>query len=323
MPYTKPFLTLDQQLALLKQRGLQVTDDDKAKACLGRIGYYRLSGYLHSFRESKPVTDASGMTRTQVLDTYRASTDLQTIIDLYVFDKQLRLLMLDALERIEIAIRVEIATLLGTRGSLAHRDPAQLDQKFTQLIKPPSQLPQHQEWVRRIDDTFGRSKEDFVKHFKSKYAGDHLPIWISIELWEFGTLSVFFGGMRGKDKNAVAQKYGVPLGLQLETWLRNLNVCRNICAHHSRLWNKPSVTQMRLPTAQEAPDLAHVLKDTQAQTRVYGSALLAAYLLRSINPTSSWCQRFVALTKTFPQSPHVSLAQAGFPAGWEAQNIWK
>lgn len=322
MPYAKPFLTIQQQLALLQRRGLQITDVSKANACLGRIGYYRLSGYLHSFRESQVVKGPNGAVTTQILDNYRAGTDLQTIVDLYIFDKKLRLLMLDAMERIEVALRVEVATLLGARSGWAHRDPAQLNQKFVQTVKPGSQLPQHKEWVRRIDDTFARSKEDFVKHFKSKYAGAHLPIWMSIELWEFGTLSVFFGGMLGKDKNTIAQKYGVPLGLELETWLRNLNVCRNICAHHSRLWNKPSVIQMRLPAAKAAPELAHIIGNTHAQTRVYGSALIAAYLLRSINPTSSWCQRFVALTNEFPQTPHISLAQAGFPAGWHKESIW-
>lgn len=322
MPYAKPFLTIEQQIALLKSRGLVITNEDKAKACLRRIGYYRLSGYLHSFRESKRFTDSRGSSIKTILDTYRPGTDLQTIVDLYVFDKKLRMLMLDALERIEIAVRVEVATLLGARNGWAHRDPGQFDPKFVQNTKRGSQLTEYQEWVRRIDDSFGKSREDFVKHFKNKYAGDHLPIWMSIELWEFGTLSVLFGGLRGKDKREIAEKFGLADGLVLETWLRNLNVCRNICAHHSRLWNKPGVLQPRLPTAQEAPDLAHVIGDTRAQTRVYMSALMAAYLLRAINPTSSWCRRIAALTQQFPVSPHINLSQAGFPAGWQTKSIW-
>lgn len=87
MPYAKPFLTIQQQLALLQQRGLQITDVSKANACLGRIGYYRLSGYLHSFRESQVVKGHKGAVTTQILDNYRAGTDLQTIVDLYIFDK--------------------------------------------------------------------------------------------------------------------------------------------------------------------------------------------------------------------------------------------
>lgn len=316
MAYTKPYLTLDQQIALLRSRGLIISDEPKAKQYLSRIGYYRLTGYLYPFR------DISGAHSSDP-DHFKPGTDFGTVIDLYVFDKKLRLVMLDALERIEVAVRVEIALLLGQHGSLAHRDPRRLLPNFTQQIKPPALRPAHQEWLRRCDDSFGRSKEDFVKHFKQKYPGDYMPIWMAIELWEFGTLSVFFGGMLGADKNAIAARFGLPHGRMLESWLWNLNVVRNIAAHHSRLWNKPAVAQPQWPPAATFPDLAHAARNVHAQTRLYGSAAIARCMLRTINPATSWPDRLKAVLATFPQSAHISLDQAGFPAGWEKEPLWR
>jgi abortive infection bacteriophage resistance protein len=65
-----------------------------------------------------------------------------------------------------------------------------------------------------------------------------LPIWVSVELWEFGMLSTFYQGMSVVDKSVIAMKYGVPDWQVMQSWLRSLNFVRNVAAHHSRLWNK-------------------------------------------------------------------------------------
>lgn len=122
LSYTKPWKSCDDQLDLLIARGMRITDRERALDYLERIGYYRLSGYWFAFRErSAPqdLRDKAGERPKKVratriaLDTFRRGTTFQNAVDLYVFDKQLRLLVMDALERIEVALRVDVSHTLG------------------------------------------------------------------------------------------------------------------------------------------------------------------------------------------------------------------
>ena len=190
--YTKPYRSVADQLSLLASRGMEITNMAAASNCLGRIGYYRLSGYWYPFRRShissNPLTGerlihpGTGKPQIIVEDNFRPGTTFQQVMDLYVFDKRLRLLLLDAIERVEIALRVDIALLIGTRDPWAHRDSKQLRGRFVKQVNPQTGKTGFQDWLERLDDNFTRSREEFVKHFKMKYAGEHLPVWIAIEL---------------------------------------------------------------------------------------------------------------------------------------------
>jgi hypothetical protein len=103
-PFGKPYLTVPEQIALLRSRGMAITDPARATAALERIGYYRLSGYWHPLRQSTPATPPSPPI---ILDDFQAGAEFGQVIDLYVFDKKLRLLILDALERVEVGLRTD------------------------------------------------------------------------------------------------------------------------------------------------------------------------------------------------------------------------
>lgn len=311
-----------------------ITDPAAAAACLERIGYYRLSGYWYPFRRSRictnPLTNRiveDPITRRAqivVLDDFLPDTTFQQVMDLYVFDKRLRLLFLDAIERVEVALRVDIALLIGQRDPWAHRDPSQLHGKFSTKLDPATGQTEHSKWLARLDATFDRSKEEFAKHFKRKYADAHLPIWTAIELWDFGMLSVFLSGMKVGDLTQLALKYGIPRPEKLLTsWARNINNVRNLCAHHSRLWNRSPADQIAPPRSGEITRLDHIIADQNAQARIYATACVLQFLLRTIHPTSSWGNRLKNHLATFPdQSPAVSVSQAGFPRGWGTLPLW-
>jgi abortive infection bacteriophage resistance protein len=318
MPYSKPYLSLNQQLALITGRGMGVSRPERAKSYLERIGYYRLSGYWYPYR----VSTGSGQTLI-VGDNFKPGTEFAEIVNLYIFDKKLRLLMLDIIERIEVSLRVQLTLQLGQYHPQAHRDPSLLHGNFARRPDPATGVPPHREWLRRHDEAFDRSKEDFAKHFKRKYPGENPPIWIAAELWEFGAMSVLFGGMNKVDQTAVAATFNIKSFTIMETWIRAINIVRNLCAHHSRLWNRPVVIQPRWPSASDAPELAHLVANTHGQTRIYGIAVLCAFLLRSINPSSKWPKRLVALMTEFPQSRFIDISSAGFPSGWEAEGLWQ
>ena len=317
MPYTKPYLPVADQLALMKGRGMAVSDDVLACSYLEKIGYYRLSGYSYPYRESSIVNG-----QLIVADKFKPGTAFAEICELYVFDKKFRMLVLDAIERIEIALRVRITLTLGAFSASAHRDPNFLHPNFTRRIDPKTGLTFHAEWLRRHDDAFAKSKEEFAKHFKRRYPGESPPIWIGAEVWDFGTMSVLYSGLRKTDQTTVASAFSVPTFRIMETWLRSLNVTRNICAHHSRLWNKASAVQPSWPTKSQCPELGHIESITHAQTRLYGTLCICAHFLKIINPSSGWRERVKALVQEFPESKMVTLQSAGFQKDWEKEALW-
>jgi abortive infection bacteriophage resistance protein len=321
--YNKPYLTFQQQLELLKARGLEVTDDATALSYLSRIGYYRLSAYWYSQRRTSLVQDPSTKKiSVHREDDFHPGSRFQHALELYVFDKRLRLLVLDAIERIEVAIRVDIAYQLGAQDPFAHTNPALLHGNFTKKLNPATGRTRYQDWLDKYNQVLSRSKEDFVRHYKQKY-GLPLPIWVSVELWEFGMLSMFYQGMTVADKTAIAVKYGVPDWQVMETWLRSLNFVRNVAAHHSRLWNKNLVDQPKLPKLGDIAEFDPLVGKPDINSRLYVVLCILIYFMRGICPNSSWPQRLREMLDTFPNVPKLTVLDMGFPTDWETHSFWK
>ena len=176
--YTKPFLSLPDQLALIKSRGLQVADDADALECLHRNGYYRLSAYWFPFRK---------IVNRKRTDIFLDDSRFEDAVALYRFDKKFKMLLLDAIERVEIAVRVEIALVLGRRDAFAHMKPALFRRNFSSSGSSPDQYPG---WIARFNRLHQQSRAEFVMHHRSRYGvNSPLPLWIAIELWDFGMLS--------------------------------------------------------------------------------------------------------------------------------------
>lgn len=328
MSYIKPWTSIEDQLATLQARGLVVTDRAKALHSLQRIGYYRLSGYWFAFRQRSLLASPLPLPSTKtekpkptkvVLDDFKPAATFQNAVDLYVFDKKLRMLAMDALERIEIALRVDVAHTLGQLDAFAYLKGDLFHSEFSQVLDKQSGLTKHHGWLAKHAQLIGRSKEEFVNHNKTKY-GQPLAIWVACEVWDFGTLSTLFGGMRVAEQDAIAARYGLTDGRVFATWLRSLNYLRNVCAHHSRLWNRNIVDQPKLPAAAVLPWVAQFEGNTHATARCYLLICMLRHLLGVINPTSTWPQRMKVHMQSFPNLDHVGLNRLGMGAadGWEA-----
>lgn len=329
MTYPKPWLSVDQQLDMLQARGLLVSDRARALDYLHRIGYYRLSGYWFAFRErsgpccaiDKPrAAKVQSKGATIALDSFKPGATFQNAVDLYVFDKQLRLLVVDALERVEIALRVDVAHTLGHHDKFAYLRGELFHGNFSQVLNKDTGLIRHHEWLAKHAQLISRSKEEFVMHNKSKY-GLPLAIWVACEVWDFGTLSTLFGGMREADQDAISSKYGVRNGRVLASWLRSLNYLRNVCAHHGRLWNRNIVDQPKLPATADMSWVEPFAKSPHALARCYLLIYLLRHLLLVINPTSSWPERMKQHLLCFPDLGHMGLNHMGMgaPANWAEQ----
>ena len=315
----KAWKDYDELLELLKHRGMYISDETRALHYLKHIGYYRLSGYWYPFRQ-KDELNSFNEKKLVLANDFKTGTYFADILDLYIFDKKLRLLVLDALERIEMAVRNDVVHLLGKLNPLAHIEPYQIDPNTTKEIcclhpNFVSKGDKYLKWKEKHNQLIERAKKrDAIKHYMEQYGGV-LPIWVSAEVWDFGLLSQLFAGMRYNDKNIIAEKYGVKDGKTFEQWLKSLNFIRNVCAHHSRLWNLNIVNTTTPPIGLGSIN----------QYRVFMYLCIMQKLLTTINPKSTWSERLYQLLKSFPQPDNnaISVNDMGLPVSWENLELWR
>ena len=318
--YSKPYLTFDEQVTLLEQRGMAL-DRAFALDALERVGYYRLSAYWYPYRVLDAVATAALGRPVRTDDVVDGAT-LEQVVALYDFDRRLKLLLMDAIERVEVAVRVQLAYTLGASDPYAHTDPSNFDPKFSKARPWRGGSSAHDEWLAKLATAQNRSKEDFITHFKNKYGGA-LPIWVAVEITDFGMTSTLYEHTRGLDRNAIAAHHGVVdeqgsgNGATLTNWLRVLNFARNTCAHHSRLWNRNFVDQIAISGLRGIPELVHVASlSTRDQARVYPALAITRYLMDTAALDSSWQRRLVDHLDSFPSDSVVSHADMGLHQDW-------
>ena len=295
MRYTKSALTYEEQLHLLESRGLSIPDRERALHWLRRKGYFRLSAYFLPFKIAGTDLYISGSTFTD-------------IIKLYKFDAHLRLLMIKAIDRVEVALRASItyhfAHVLGPFGFTNATN-------FTQFVPStvsgvPATGFDHVFMMKRIDTEVTQSKEEFVRHYRTKYTSEvHLPIWMLTELMSFGILSKMTESVKKSLRKRIAKDFGISQS-QLTSWMETLTYIRNICAHHSRLWNR----ELSLK-----PELLQEWKnDRLSNTRIYCVLLVLNHILCHASPRSRWKDMLVM---SILDNPHIDLAAMGFHAKLE------
>lgn len=290
MHYTKPALTFDEQMDLLRQRGLAIPDAVRATRWLQKVSYYRLSAYCLPFKDG---------------ENFRAGTDFNDVAGLYIFDRKLRLLVLDAIERIEVAIRTAITyEIAHAYGAFGHTDPANFAPSF-----------EHGRFMDELGVEERRAKETFAGHFRKKYTSEpHLPVWMATELLSFGTVSKLYAALAPALKQKIAAEYGVDEQF-LRSWLHALTYLRNVCAHHKRLWNRQFAIRPRFPSRSLA--WPHQVPDNG---RLYGMLVVLRHMLLVASPGCQWRERLWALLDTHPAVP---LDAMKIPVDWRGRHLWR
>jgi abortive infection bacteriophage resistance protein len=291
-PYTKPALTLEQQLDLLERRGLVIGNRAMAQNALERISYYRLSAYWHPFKRQD--------------DTFEPTGTFEQALELYEYDRRLRLLVLDAVERIEVVARTAITyTLAHAHGAFVHENPRSFRPHF-----------KYATWHAGLEKEIVRAKETFLDHFKASYDGfPRIPIWMAFEVMSLGTLSKMFEGMLADDQRAVSHRYGIHQTV-LASWLHTLTVVRNVCAHHGRLWNRELGTAPKLPAGDPA------WRRIPNNKRVYCIVAILLHLLKDHHGESDWVQQAAALLHEMDGQARWQRAM-GLPADWATHPAWQ
>ena len=299
--FTKPALSLDEQLNLLESRGLKIEDRAWAKGHLRRIGYYRLSAYALPLQYNDPARMAQHL--------FKPGSSFGLIVRLYEFDRHLRLMTFDAVERLEIAVRGCLSNTL----CLACKDP--------HWFLNPTHFRSgvyHGELLTELNEEFGRTppppklKGDvFIRHYYKTYNSPaYPPSWMLAEALSLGTWSKIYQNLTTANQKQIAQFSGQKYDT-IENWLRVLSDIRNICAHHGRLWNRAFVSPPILP--------AGMLRYPPHPTRYAAQAAVIVALLRHFYPDTRWMNRVVAL---MDETPEVDPAAMGFSSSWKNDPFW-
>jgi abortive infection bacteriophage resistance protein len=288
--YKKPALTVELQLQQLKNRGMVIPDDAVARQWLTTVSYYRLSAYFYPYKQAD--------------ESFKQGTSFETVQMLYEFDRFLRLLLLGAIERVEVALRTAVTYQLAMKlGPFAHCHPDAFRPQF-----------RHRDFMSELDSAEKYSHETFVRHFRQKYAEErNLPIWMATELLSFGTISLLVEFLRGDVLKQVARTFKTTETF-LPSWMHSLSYVRNLCAHHARLCNRTLTVKPKLPSPQPWFPFNIPRNDS-----VYCILVLMHHVLKAIHPTTDWSFQVKSLFDNFPAVP---LASAGMPEHWRDSAPW-
>lgn len=298
----KEFKTYNEQVDILVRRGMDIGDRDEAVFLLQQVSYYRLSGYCYPFREFKNSSRA---------DTFFPGTRLRDVVDLYRFDSRLRTATFTALTPIELAIRAHLGHELGRLDPLIHLDPY----KFGVTVRTPKEK-KYNSWRKRYDRELGSSREDFVNHHKQKYGGN-LPVWAATEIMDWGTLTYLYELSPRSVQNTISSQCDLTAP-QLRSWLKALNIVRNICAHHGRLFNRVHAISPKLPAQSTHTDLDCINTDWK---RTFGQLTLVQLLLDRLNVGDK--KLLPTVVQSFPEVQIVPISHMGAPDNWQtASRLW-
>lgn len=304
--YKKNFKTFDEQLVLLKERELKISNDSFALSKLKRINYYRLSAYFLPFQYPK---------NSDKKDIFFENTTFEKIIQLYYFDCELRKIVFEAIEIIEIYFRTQItyhhALKYGAFGYLK-KENFETSQEFYDKI------------MINLKDETKRSEESFIKHFKDEYNTTDLPMWAVVEVISFGTISKLYSILKTQEQEAVISELKGINKKVFKNWLHGLSVIRNICAHHSRLWNKTLGVKFEIPRKiKEFTTITKIENEIEIKLndKLFFALTIIEYILNSIGEDEINFK--LKIKDLFLKYPKIKLESMGFIRNWEENPIWQ
>ena len=281
---------------LLISRGLTIDNLNKAEKYLSTIGYYRLSAYMVPLMK---IPKSSKL--------FKPGSTFRQLIMLYRFDKKLRMLVFNEIEKVEVAIR---ATLVNTIcEQTGDKFWMTNSVHFTDASKFANTLSLITKEVRR-------SHEEFIVDFRTNYSNPFPPAWMLAEILPFGYITNIFCNLKDKKlKKKVAQQFYLQVP-PFESWMTKLYLTRNDCAHHSRLWNKRNTMNPTIPNRMTRPWITLPTDPL----KVYHDICIIKYLLDVVSPNNDMLTKLQWLFVYFPE---IDLAAMGFPKGWKTEPLWQ
>jgi abortive infection bacteriophage resistance protein len=299
--FDKPPKSFEEQLKLLIGRGMHVANHAEALHSLAHINYYRLQAYWLPFEASRNPHQ------------FKENTCFDTVLNHYFFDRELRLLLLNSIEHLEVSFRTQwayhISHAYGSHGYLANTTGLRNNER--RFLKDINDLKDH---VKRSDEVF-------IEHFSNTYDDELPPAWVSCEVISLGLLSRLYSNLRAyKVRRNIAATYQLDESF-LEGFLEHLTYIRNVCAHHSRLWNRHLSKKMPLPRGKPAGLKENIYIDVSNKTehKIYNTLVLIQHLMTIICPNSNWAKQLNALIQKYT----IDTSYMGFPSDWQTLPLWQ
>ena len=293
--YSKPCLSEDQQVTLLASRGLSVADKVIAAQLLSRVNYYRLSGYAIPFLIDR--------------EQFKDGATFDDLVTAYRYDRELRDLLFEALEAVELAYRTILARKFSeVAGPLGYRSAKNFRNQSAFI-----------EQVGHFDRTIADSKERCIVHFKNNYGGDQVPLWALVEVETFGPMTKLYENAVAAIQYEIAKVYGIG-AKPLRSYLQHLRVLRNFCAHHARLIGRKFYGYS--PFA----DWPRAAMKTDTR-KLFHQFLFAYRMLKDVPAIcfdrEAWKRRVCDVFMHAPQTPCCNLAALmGVPVDVENSPLW-
>jgi abortive infection bacteriophage resistance protein len=304
----KPAYSIADQISLLKQRGMLFRDEGNASHFLENISYYRLKGYWWDAQNDF------------INHAFHTNTYFEDIIDRYNFDRHLRLILFDAVERIEIALRTKMIYHLSMAyGALWYLESSLFE--TTSLPSDPN-VTIHQNIILDLKKEFFRSQEIFIKDQRRRYPYQEADAWKILEVASLGTLSKLYKSLKHQlpEKAVIAKEMGLNLHNELSSWLEAITYVRNIIAHHSRLWSrnmvKRPIENINNPRGQW---FANPLTQVQAK-KPFLIISCMVYLCNGVTPGHKIKTKILNL---FNNNPNIPIYKLGFLNNWGNEPLWK
>lgn len=300
--FTKKAITVQEQIELLITKGLTIHDTSKTSHCLSTVSYYRLSSYFRPFLNQS--------TKNQ---SFNQGADFEQIWNLYTFDRKLRLLVSDAIERIEVALRASLSNVLAIKYGIVwytKNEPFSKDwNKKNKKGITPSIIFNSE--INKIINN--KHSEDFIKHYMNNYSDPKTPpSWMILECLPLGGCTNSFRYLASlKDKKAICEIFKEHPSI-IGSWLDSLRYTRNLCAHHARLWNRWFVVE---------PIYSKSFGRIRTKERSFHQQAIILYrLTAAISPDSIWRDKLYSLFEEYSDS--IPFEQMGFTEDWKADEFW-
>lgn len=298
--YSKPPSSIPDQIAILDGRGLVIKDIHLIEHFLTHVGYYRLAGYWQIFQNDR------------IQHTFIPGTSFEQIIELYDFDRELRIMLYDAIERIEISFRTNLThQLCISYGALWFNDEKYMDDKT-----------RHKENIAAIIEEVERSKEGFIKHHDDKYGKkDFPPAWKTFQVLSFGSLSKIYSNLSSTlpEKNVIARILGLPNYVYLESWIQTICIIRNLCAHHSRIANRKFDFPPKKLVKSTYPWIIQIPANQHQSMLLYNQLCTVKFILNRCSPNNHFTQKLLTLLSKYPS---LNIKGMGFPTDWNKEDLW-
>ena len=228
MGRVKQFKTIDEQIEILKDKGLIINDEEKTKNILLRENYFFINGYRHVFM--KPSDNKRFIERSTFDELYA----------LFSFDRNLRNIMFKYLLIVENNLKSIFSYHLSSKYGYKEKDYLKLSNFNTDISKH-----------RQVTDVINKMKRQIRVNAKQHTATLHyltnygyIPMWILVKVLSFGIISELYMILKMEDKKEIAKYYGVDEE-ELSVFLPIMSNYRNLCAHEDILYDHK--TQRGIP----------------------------------------------------------------------------